>query len=114
MKNFIFTFALLSALFFSSFTLNKTTTVDDNFTFNCDSVIFDAENNMLELIGNVYFKTDILELESVEKVIVDKTCGDVIAIHPLRYSIKGAVEIQNAGKENILYYTIGENTAFLN
>jgi lipopolysaccharide assembly outer membrane protein LptD (OstA) len=91
MKNLFLAIALMIGL--NSFAQDKTEIKDDKPEFKCDVVKFDKETNTIELLGNVSFKTDIIELEKADKIILNKETNEIIVSGLAEFTIDGAIQI---------------------
>ena len=111
MKNLFLAIALMIGL--NSFAQDKTEIKDDKPEFKCDVVKFDKETNTIELLGNVSFKTDIIELEKVDKIILNKETNEIIVSGLAEFTIDGAIQISEKSDKRIMRYKIGERIAYV-
>jgi lipopolysaccharide assembly outer membrane protein LptD (OstA) len=111
MKNLFLAIALMIGL--NSFAQDKTEIKDDKPEFKCDVVKFDKETNTIELLGNVSFKTDIIELEKADKIILNKETNEIIVSGLAEFTIDGAIQISEKSDKKIMRYKIGERTAYV-
>ena len=112
MKNLIILFVLL-------FSINSIAQVDkqaekiENPEFTSNEGKFDTDKNILELTGNVSFKTDLLELENAEKILYNKTTNEIIVSGLKHFTIDGAIQVADNPNKNTLRYKIGQKIAYL-
>jgi lipopolysaccharide assembly outer membrane protein LptD (OstA) len=109
MKNCILLIGVLFGL--SSFAQEKT--VENKPSFTCDIVKFDSEKNTMEFNRNVSFKSDIIEIENADKIVMNKNTNEIIVIGLKDFTIDGAVQIKDKAEKKILKYTIGERIVYL-
>ena len=111
MKNLFLAIALIIGL--NSFAQDKTEIKDDKTEFKCDVVKFDKETNTIELLGNVSFKTDIIELENADKILLNKETNEIIVSGLAEFTIDGAIQISEKAEKKIMRYKIGERIAYV-
>ena len=113
MKNWILLLGLLIGV--NSFAQEKKIDkINERPLISADTLKFEAKTNTMEFQGNVSFKTDIIELENADKIVMNKTTNEII-VTGLRDIIKfdGALHIKGENEKKILKYTIGERIAYL-
>lgn len=111
MKNLFLAIALMIGL--DSFAQDKTEIKDDKPEFKCDLVKFDKETNTIELLGNVSFKTDIIELENADKILLNKETNEIIVSGLAEFTIDGAIQISEKAEKKRMRYTIGDRIAYI-
>jgi len=106
---------LAIALFISFGMMNAQS--NDNITsepeYKADNLIFNEKDNSLQLIGNVNFKTEILEFENAEKVVWNKSSNEIIVSGLKKFSIDGSIQYSDKSDKKILRYKLGSKVAFL-
>jgi len=106
---------LAIALFISFGIMNAQS--NDNITsepeYKADNLIFNEKDNSLQLIGNVNFKTEILEFENAEKVVWNKSSNEIIVSGLKKFSIDGSIQYSDKSDKKILRYKLGSKVAFL-
>jgi lipopolysaccharide export system protein LptA len=50
----------------------------EDLQFSCDRVKFNDDQNILELLGNVFFKTEIIEVKNADKIVYDKSKNEIL------------------------------------
>ena len=112
MKNlFIITIALVAGL--NSFGQNTTEFNTDKPELECDIITFDTATNVMEFSGNVNFKTDIIELQNADKIILNKETNEIIVSGTFKYTFDGTIQIPDNSENKIMRYKIGERIAYL-
>lgn len=111
MKNLFLAIALIMGL--NSFAQDKTEINIDKPEFKCDLVKFNSETNTTEFSGNVSFKTDIIELEHVEKIFLNNVTNEIIVSGMGEFTIDGAIQISENSQNKIMKYKIGERIAYV-
>ena len=91
----------------------KEKTTENEPYFSCDIVKFNSEKNTMEFQGNVYFKSEIIELENADKITLNKNTNEIIVAGLKEFTIDGAIQIKDKAEKKILKYTIGERIAYL-
>jgi lipopolysaccharide export system protein LptA len=81
--------------------------------FKSDQMIFNSETNTLELIGNVKFKTDIIELVNADKIVFNRTTKEIEVTGLRDFSIDGVIQVKDNTKKRRLKYRIGDNIAYV-
>jgi len=76
MKNLFIAIALIIGL--NSFSQDESEIKIDKPEFKSDVVKFNSETNTMEFLGNVSFKTDIIELENADKIFLNKETNEII------------------------------------
>lgn len=82
-------------------------------SYSAKTVTFDEKQNIMELKGDVSFKTAYLELENAEKIVWNKDSKKIMVIGVKKFTIDGSVIVSDNAEKNILRYQIGERTAYL-
>jgi lipopolysaccharide assembly outer membrane protein LptD (OstA) len=111
MKKLFLAIALMIGL--NSFAQDKTEIKIDKPEFKCDVVKFDKETNTIEFSGNVSFKTDIIELENADKILLNKETNEIIVSGLAEFTIDGAIQISEKAEKKIMRYKIGERIAYV-
>lgn len=112
MKNLIILFVLLFSI--NSFAqVDKQTEEIENPEFTSNEIKFDTDKNTVELIGNVSFKTDLLELENADKILYNRTTNEIIVSGLKDFTIDGAIQVADNPNKNILRYKIGQKIAYI-
>lgn len=104
MKNLFLVIALMFGL--NSFAQDKP-------EFKCDVIKYDEETNTTELSGNVSFKTDIIEFENADKILLNNETNDIIVSGLEKFSFKGSIQTSEIAEVKILRYRIGERIAYV-
>lgn len=113
MKNIVFT---IIAVAFINFAFSQE--IENEFVkYKCDSLIKINSNSedIVELIGNVEFKTDMVEFINASKIRYNKKTKEVLITGRLpKIIFKGVsmLEPKNSSKST-LKYKIGEKTVYL-
>jgi len=81
--------------------------------YKADNLIFNEKDNSLQLIGNVNFKTEILEFENAEKVVWNKSSNEIIVSGLKKFSIDGSIHYSDKSDKKILRYKLGSKVAFI-
>ena len=106
---------LAIALFISFGMMNAQS--NDNTTsepeYKADNLIFNEKDNSLQLIGNVNFKSEILEFENAEKVVWNKSSNEIIVSGLKKFSIDGSIQYSDNSDKKILRYKLGSKVAFI-
>jgi hypothetical protein len=76
-------------------------------------LIFNEKDNSLQLIGNVNFKTEILEFENAEKVVWNKSSNEIIVSGLKKFSIDGSIQYSDKSDKKLLRYKLGSKVAFI-
>jgi len=82
-------------------------------SFSCDIVKIDSDNDTMEFQGNVNFKSEIIEIENADKIVLNKTTNEIIVTGFREFTIDGAIQIKDKTEKKKLKYTIGERIAYL-
>lgn len=110
MKNFLIVAVLFSAS--NSFSQEVKEKIDIK-EIRCDSVNFDSTSQLFEYVGDVSFKTDIVEFNNAEKVIHDKKTNEITVYGLSEFCIDGAIQMSKESKMRTLRYKIGEKIAYI-
>lgn len=111
MKNLFIAIALMIGL--NSFAQDKTEIKVDKPEFKCDVVKFDKEANTMEFLGNVSLKTDIIELEHADKILLNNKTNEIIVSGLAEFTIDGAIQFSEKTKKKIMRYKIGERIGYV-
>lgn len=116
MKNIVFT--ILTVLFINlSFSQEKQEIENGFVKYKCDSIIKINSNDedIIELIGNVEFKTDLVEFINASKVTYNKKTKEVLITEKLPKIIFKGISILEPknSKRDTLKYKIGEKIVYL-
>jgi len=111
MKNLFLAVALMIGL--NAFAQDSTEINVDKPEFKCDVIKFDKETNTIELLGNVSFKTDIIELENADKILLNNETNEIIVSGLTEFTIDGTIQISQKAEKKIMRYTIGERIAYV-
>lgn len=112
MRNWILLLGLLIGL--NSFAQEKNAVnINEEPSYSCKVINYDSENNTLELLGNVNFKSDIIALDNADKIVMNKSTNEIIVTGLKKFTIDGSVQVKDRGEKKILKYTIGERIAYL-
>ena len=91
----------------------KSVTNPSKLEITCDLVRYDTETKVIEFIGNVSFKTEIIEIEKADKIIFDQASQEIIATGLGQFLFDGVIQVANKGEKKILKYKIGEKIAYV-
>jgi len=111
MRKLFIAIALIIGL--NSFAQEKVKTESEKSEFKCDLIKFDTEQKAFELTGNVSFKTEIIELKNVDKIVFNKLTNEIVVSGLKDFTIDGAIQIYEKANKKILKYKIGERIAFV-
>lgn len=81
--------------------------------FSVNSAIFYPDKNTVELIGNVCFKTEILEFKNAKKVLWNRETNEIIVSGLAEFTIDGKIQFSKKREKKILRYKIGERIAYV-
>ena len=81
--------------------------------YKADKSIFNEKDNSLQLIGNVDFKTDILEFENAEKVVWSRNSDEIIVTGLKKFSIDGSIQYSDKSDKKTLRYKLGSKIAYI-
>ena len=106
--------SLLIFLFIGANTFAQVdTTQEPNAKFTSDKVSFDSNTNITELVGNLSFKTDLINLENGDKIIYNEKTKELVVSGVEGFTFQGTIKIAEGSKKNVLRYIVGENIAYL-
>src|SRR5690606_2469511 len=111
MKKLIFVFSLLLSL--NSYAQGEVKANQNEPEFTSDRMIFHEDKNLLELIGKVDFKTDIIELIEADKIAFNRTTNEIVVTGLKNFVFDGEIVITGKAEKQILKYTIGEKIAYV-
>ncbi len=112
MKNILVIFILFCSI--TVFSQNEISVKEPvNHEFKCDLVRFDTECNVMEIIGNVSFKTDIIEFEGAEMVVFDQNTQEILVTGISEFTFDGAIQVDTGTDMKTLRYTLGEKIAYV-
>ena len=78
-----------------------------------DKMVYNEETKTIKLIGNVSFKTDIIELEGAEKITFNQETKELVASGFREFTFDGTLKISEDGDKNTLRYKVGESILYL-
>lgn len=109
---------ILFSLFFLILGLNsiaqkKTNISIDNSEFTCEKVQYNSEQNEIVMLGNVSFKTEIIELENAETIVYHKETNEIVVSGLKEFKFDGTLEITNSAGNKKLRYKIGDKIAYV-
>src|SRR5690606_8807851 len=81
--------------------------------YKSDKMIFNQEKNSLELIGNVDFKTDIIELIEADKIVFNRTTNEIVVTGLKNFVFDGEIVITGKAEKQLLKYKIGEKIVYV-
>ena len=79
--------------------------------FKADKTVYNEKNNTLQLIGDVDFKTDMLEFENAEEVIWNRNSDEIIVRGIKDFTIDGSVVFSDNPDTKTLHYKLGSKIA---
>ena len=111
MKNLLIAVALFMS--FNSFAQEGKVSTDKKPEFKCTTLSYDPSANILELIGEVSFKSEILEFENADKIVWNRDLNEILVSGLNEFTIDGAIQFSETGDKKALRYTIGERIAYV-
>lgn len=105
--------AIMLVLGFNAFAQEKSELTIKQPEFKCNSVKHNQDKNTVELIGDVSFKTEIIEFENATKVFWNKETNEIIVTGLDEFTIDGKIQFSEKKKKNTLRYKIGERIAYI-
>jgi len=111
MKNLLIAVALFMG--FNSFAQEVKVTTDNEPEFKCTTLSYDPSTSILELIGEVSFKSEILEFENADKIVWNRDSNEILVSGLNEFTIDGAIQFSETGDKKALRYTIGERIAYV-
>jgi len=79
----------------------------------CNSINFDSKSQLFEYIGDVSFKTEIIEFKNAEKIIHDKKSNEITVYGLGEFCIDGAIQMSEKATMRKLRYKIGDKIAYI-
>ena len=112
MKNILlFTFMIIGTISFAQeIVIEK---VLDDTEIECDLIKFDPQEEIIKFIGNVSFKSNILEFSEAEEVFYYQKKKQIIVYGLKEFIIDGKIVAKKESDKKILKYTLGERVAFI-
>lgn len=84
-----------------------------NQEFKCDLVRFDSDCKVMEIIGNVSFKTDIIEIKNAEKIVFDQNTQEILVTGASEFTFDGAIQVDTGTDMKTVRYKLGEKIAYV-
>ena len=81
--------------------------------YKSDRAVFNKNENVLRLEGNVVFQTAILTLKNADLILWNRSTNEIIAYGQKEFEIDGSIEITDKADKKILRYKLGEKIAYL-
>jgi len=105
--------SIILTLSFNSFAQEKVELSNEKPTFECNSLKHNPDKNTIELIGNVCFKTNIIEFENADKIVWNRETNEIVVTGLKEFTIDGKIQFSKNREKKILRYKIGERIAYV-
>lgn len=102
---------LINLVSFAQNEIEETTLIEPNFL--SESVIINDGSDIMIFKGNVSFKSDVMDLSRAKKIVYNKTTKRLVAYGVNEFTFDGKIQVSSNGENEILKYTIGERTAYV-
>ena len=81
--------------------------------FKADKIVYNEKENSLELIGDVNFKSGIVEFENADKVVWNRNSDEITVTGLKKFTIDGSIQYSDYSDKKTLRYKLGSKTAII-